>query len=231
MIDVAAAERHLGRRDPVMRRLVRELGPCTLRRARGMVPYDTLVRAVAHQQLHGVAAERILARLAALGASAPRYPSPDALLALPEGALREVGFSTAKALALRDIAAQTIAGVIPTARALARLDDDAVIERLTSVRGVGRWTVEILLLRAGRPDVMPADDFGLRSGFRGAYGYAELPTARELREFAERWRPFRSVAAWYLWRAADQARARLRAEAGRSLKNVAAPRRLRRRSG
>jgi DNA-3-methyladenine glycosylase II len=209
MFDVAAAERELGRLDPVMRRLVKELGPCTLRRARGMVPYQVLVRAVAHQQLHGVAAERILARLAALTPSGTSFPDPAALLALPERTLREVGFSEAKARALRDIAAKTLAGVVPRdARALARLDDEEAIARLTAVRGVGRWTSEILLLRAGRPDVMPADDFGLRSGLRAAYRRRALPTARELRAFAERWRPYRSIAAWYLWRAAERARPR-----------------------
>jgi DNA-3-methyladenine glycosylase II len=204
--DVAEAERRLAHLDPVMRRLIKELGPCTLRRTRGMVPYQVLVRAVAHQQLHGVAAERILARLAALTASGSGFPGPDDLLALPDGALRKVGFSGAKALSLRDIAAKTLAGVVPTARALARLDDEAAIERLTAVRGVGRWTSEILLLRAGRPDVFPADDFGLRAGFRAAYRRRDLPTPRELRAFAERWQPFRSVASWYLWQAANRAR-------------------------
>lgn len=190
-----------------MRALVKELGPCTLRRARGMIPYQVLVRAVAHQQLHGVAAERILARLAALAATGgPSFPEPEELLALPEGALRGVGFSTAKAVALRDIADKTLSGVVPTARALARLSDEEAIERLTAVRGIGRWTAEILLLRAGRPDVMPADDFGLRSGLRAAYRRRALPSPRELRTFAERWRPHRSVAAWYLWRAAERAR-------------------------
>ncbi len=206
MLDIPAAERALGRADPVMRRLISELGPCTLRRARGIVPYQVLVRAVAHQQLHGAAAEKILGRLAALTSSAPGFPDPGELLALPEGALRGVGFSTAKALSLRDIAAQTIAGVIPTARALARLDDEEAIERLTTVRGIGRWTGEILLLRMGRPDMLPADDFGLRSGFRAAYRRRELPTPRKLRTFAERWRPHRSVASWYLWQAANRAR-------------------------
>ena len=206
MYDVAAAERRLARADAVMRQLVKDLGPCTLRRARGMIPYQVLVRAVAHQQLHGVAAERILARLAALTASGAGFPPPEELLALPAGALRAVGFSTAKALALQDIAAKTIAGVVPDARALARLDDETAIARLTAVRGIGRWTSEILLLRAGRPDVLPADGFGLRSGFRAAYRRRGLPTPRELRAFAERWRPFRSVASWYLWRAAERAR-------------------------
>src|SRR6266516_2658564 len=117
MADHAAAERHLGRVDPVMRRLIRELGPCTLARTRGLTPYHALVRAVAHQQLNGAVAERILARLVALSPGSA-YPTPAELLALPEGALRRVGFSTAKALALRDIAEKTLAGVIPSPRGL-----------------------------------------------------------------------------------------------------------------
>lgn len=211
MIDRATAERHLGRTDPVMRRLIKELGPFALRRMRGSTPYHSLVRAVAHQQLHGTAAERILARLTAL-TPGPGYPTPAELLALPQEALRGVGFSTAKALALRDIAARTLDGVVPSARALARLDDEAVITRLTAVRGVGRWTAEILLIRLGRADVFPADDFGIRSGYRAAYGRpaAELVAPRALRTLAERWRPYRTVAAWYLWRAADRARTRAR---------------------
>jgi DNA-3-methyladenine glycosylase II len=205
MIDHIAGRRHLGRMDPVMKGLVRELPPSAFERQRGMTAYQALVRAVAHQQLHAVAAERILARLVALTPGVG-FPSPQELLALPEGALRGVGFSTAKAMALRDIAAKTLEGVIPAPRVLARMGDDAIIERLLEVRGVGRWTAEILLIRLGRPDVLPADDFGLRSGFRVAYGGKDLPAPRELRAFGERWRPFRTVAAWYLWRAADRAK-------------------------
>jgi DNA-3-methyladenine glycosylase II len=214
MPDHAPAERQLGRTDPVMRRLIRELGPCTLARTRGLVPYQALVRAVAHQQLNGVVAERILARLAAL-TPGPGYPTPAQLLALPAEALRKVGFSTAKAAALHDIAAQTLSGVVPPARSLARLEDEAIVERLTAVRGVGRWTAEILLLRLGRPDVLPADDFGLRNGFRIAYRRPELPTARELGAHGERWRPYRSVAAWYLWRTVDRSRAEVRSSRGK----------------
>jgi DNA-3-methyladenine glycosylase II len=205
VIDHAAARRHLTRVDPVMGRLMREIGPSTLGRSRGMVPYQSLIRAVAHQQLHGIAAERILARLTAL-IPGGLYPTPGELLALTEQELRAVGFSAAKARALHDIADKTLQGVVPAARALARLSDEAVIERLTAVRGVGRWTAEILLIRAGRPDVLPADDFGVRSGFRAAYRKRALPSPKALRAFGQRWSPFRSVAAWYLWRAADRAR-------------------------
>src|SRR5689334_17347560 len=167
MKDHGPAERHLRKVDPVMRALISELGPCTLTRPRGLTPYRALVRAVAHQQLNGAVAERILTRLVAL-TPGPDYPTPAELLALPVEALRQVGFSNAKAVALRDIAEKTLAGIVPSPRVLARLGDEEVVERLIEVRGVGRWTAEILLIRAGRPDVLPVDDFGLRNGFRAA---------------------------------------------------------------
>jgi DNA-3-methyladenine glycosylase II len=214
VVDSAAAERHLAKVDPVMRRLIRTLGVFGFKRTRGLTPYQALVRAVAHQQLHGIAAERILARFTAL-TPGPLFPTPAELLALPEGGLRAVGFSTGKERALRDIAAKTLEGVIPSGRALGRLSDEAVIARLTAVHGVGRWTAEILLIRSGRPDVLPADDFGIRSGFRAAYGGATLPAPRDVRVFGERWRPFRTVASWYLWRAADRARAAATARTAR----------------
>jgi DNA-3-methyladenine glycosylase II len=201
VIDRAAAERHLARVDPVMRQLIRELGPYKPRRFPGMTPYHALLRAVAHQQLHGVAAERILARFTAL-TRGPLYPTPQEVLALPESALRGVGFSGAKALAVRDIAEKTVAGIIPSGRALARVGDEEIIERLIAVRGVGRWTAEMLLIRLGRADVLAVDDFGIRAGFRAAYGREVKP--KELLAFGERWRPYRTVASWYLWRAAER---------------------------
>jgi DNA-3-methyladenine glycosylase II len=188
-----------------MRRLIRvhRPWPGTLRAG---PPFELLVRAVAHQQLHGRAAESILARLVALFPGR-RFPRPEDLLAVPPRRLRGAGFSRAKVLALRDIAARTLDGVVPPTRAIARLDDEAIVARLTTVRGVGRWTVQMLLLfRLGRPDVLPVDDFGIRAGFRAAYGGRALPTPRALLAHGERWRPYRSTAAWYLWRAAEAAR-------------------------
>ncbi len=201
MIEAALAR--LGRTDPVMRKLIREVGPCTMRPTRAQ-PFESLVRAVAHQQLHGTAAKRILARFVAL--TPRRFPRPQDVAAFDDQTLRTVGFSRAKILAVRDIADKTLAGLVPSSRELARLADEEVIVRLTEVRGVGRWTAEILLMRAGRLDVLPADDFGLRSGFRHAYRLSELPTAKALRAHGERWAPYRSYAAWYLWRAADRAK-------------------------
>jgi DNA-3-methyladenine glycosylase II len=198
---------HLRRVDPVMRQLIRAHEPWAgIRRARS--PFEMLVRAVAHQQLNGRAAETILGRMIGLFPGR-RFPRPEDLLAVSPRALRRTGFSRAKAAALRDIAAKTIAGVVPPTRAIARLDDDVIVERLTQVRGVGRWTVEMLLMfRFGRPDVLPVDDFGVRAGFRAAYRRRVMPTPRQLLAHAERWRPHRTTAAWYLWRAAEAARPR-----------------------
>ena len=110
-------------------------------------------------------------------------------------------------LALRDLAARTLDGTVPSIRALHALSDDAIVERLVKVRGIGRWTVEMLLIfRLGRPDVLPVADFGVRHGFKLAYGKREMPSPRELERIGEKWRPFRTAASWYLWRAVDLSR-------------------------
>lgn len=200
------ALRHLRKADPVLRRVIREIGPCTLEPEGKRSPFESLARAVAHQQLHGNAARSILARFQALFPKG-RFPKPAQLLALTDEALRGVGFSGAKGAALRDIAEKAVAGVVPTSRKIAQLDDDEIVERLTSVRGVGRWTVEMLLIfQLGRPDVLPADDFGVRNGFRVAFGLPEMPKPKEVLAQGERWRPYRTTASWYLWRVADRSK-------------------------
>jgi DNA-3-methyladenine glycosylase II len=201
---VTLAHRHLSR-DPVMRRLIRLHGPCELAPGKWS-PYEALTRAIAHQQLHGRAAESILARFVALFENA-RFPSPMDVSAARSARLRRAGFSRGKVRAIKDIARHAVAGRVPTRRAAARLDDDAIIEQLTRIHGVGRWTVEMLLIfTLGRPDVLPVDDFGVREGYRVAYARRERPTPKSLRAVGERWKPYRSVAAWYLWRAAGAAR-------------------------
>jgi DNA-3-methyladenine glycosylase II len=194
--------------DPVMAALVKATGRYGLKPQAQRTAFESLVRAIAHQQLHGAAAARILQRLCALYEPAP-FPHPEALLQTPAAALRAVGFSFAKIRALHDLAAKTLQGIVPANAELLVLDDQAIIERLTQVRGIGRWTVEMLLMfQLGRPDVLPVDDFGIRAGFRLAYGLRALPTPRALAEFGARWAPHRSAAAWYLWRAVDLARDR-----------------------
>lgn len=202
---IAEACEHLSR-DPVMRAVIARHGPCDLT-PRRLSPYHTLTRAVAHQQLNGRAAETILARFVALFPTNGRFPPPDAVLAIRPSALRRVGFSAAKVLAIRDIARHAVKGVVPTTRGCGRLTDDELIERLVQIRGVGRWTVEMLLIfTLCRPDVLPVDDFGVREGFRIAYGRRKQPTPKQLRAFGERWAPYRSIAARYLWMVANEAK-------------------------
>jgi DNA-3-methyladenine glycosylase II len=165
-----------------------------------------LARAIAYQQLHEKAAESILKRFMALFPGR-RFPKPDELLAVEEEAIRRAGFSRAKVAALRDLAAKAIDGTVPSGRIVRGLDDETIIERLIAVRGVGRWTVEMLLIfQLGRPDVLPIHDFGLRNGFRIAYGHRSMPTPNQVFRYGERWRPYRTAASWYLWRAADRAK-------------------------
>ena len=199
-----SAVRHLSAVDPVMRRLIREVGPFALTPRGQRTPFESLARAIAFQQLHGKAAESILKRFIALFPGR-RFPRPDELLKAGTDAIRGAGFSGAKVLALRDLAAKTLDGTVPTGRTIKLLDDAAIIERLVEVRGIGRWTVEMLLIfQLGRPDVLPVDDFGVRKGFRIAYRKRAMPTPAQVRRYGERWKPYRTAAAWYLWRAADR---------------------------
>lgn len=172
-------------------------------------PFETLARAIAHQQLHGAAAERILSRfIAACGNGG--FPLPRQVIAAEDAQLRSAGFSYAKIAALKDLAAKTIAGMVPDRAELDTLSDLEIIERLSAVRGIGRWTVEMMLIfQLQRPDILPVDDFGVRNGFRLAYRLRGMPTARALAQFGERWKPHRSLAAWYLWRAVDLSRRNL----------------------
>ena len=202
----ASAILHLSRVDPVMRRLIRDVGPFALTPRGRRTPFESLARAIAFQQLHEKAAESILKRFIALFPGR-RFPRPAELLTAHADAIRGAGFSGAKVLALRDLAAKTLDGTVPTGREIKTLDDDAIVERLVAVRGIGRWTVEMLLIfQLGRPDVLPVDDFGVRKGFRIAYRRRTMPTPKEVLRYGERWKPYRTAAAWYLWRAADRAK-------------------------
>jgi DNA-3-methyladenine glycosylase II len=166
-------------------------------------PYESLVRSVAYQQLNGTAAATILGRVLKLYPG-QRFPRPEDILSTPEEKLRGAGLSRAKVAAIRDIAAKTIEGVVPTSRVITKMTEVEIIERLTAVRGVGPWTVEMLLIfTLGRTDVLPVTDYGVRKGFALTYGWKELPSPKELLEFGKRWRPHRTTAAWYFWRALD----------------------------
>jgi DNA-3-methyladenine glycosylase II len=194
------------RRDPVLKRVIRQIGPCTLRPVK-REPYEALVRAIAHQQVHGRAAEAILGRFIALY---PGHDFPPAaqVLETPVEAMRGCGLSGSKVAAIRDIAEKAVGGLVPSRKVAARIGDEALIERLGAIRGVGRWTVEMLLIfTLGRRDVLPVDDFGVREGWRVATGAEEQVKPKELAAIGEAWAPWRSIAAWYLWRAADAAKA------------------------
>lgn len=198
--------KHFAACDPVMAALIRAAGPYRLAPETARSPFESLARAITHQQLNGIAAERILGRFVALCGNGA-FPLPAAVIARPDHELRAVGLSFAKIASLKDLAAKAESGIVPHGAALVTLGDGEIIERLTQVRGIGRWTVEMLLIfQLGRPDVLPVDDFGVRNGFRLAYGLRGMPTPRALAAFGERWAPQRTAAAWYLWRAVDLAK-------------------------
>ncbi|HEY8490931.1 MAG TPA: DNA-3-methyladenine glycosylase [Dehalococcoidia bacterium] len=193
--DVEEAVRHLRAADPVLARIVGAVGPFAM--AIRPDPYQMLVRAIQYQQITGRAAAAIERRFHELYGGAP--PEPAALLATPDEALRGAGLSRQKIAYLRDLAARALDGTLDTSD-LHRLPDEEVIRRVTLVKGIGRWTAEMLLMFClGRPDVLPVGDLGLRRGVQRAYGLPDLPAADELTRLAEPWRPYRSVATWYLW--------------------------------
>jgi len=200
------AHKHLSKRDPILKLLIREHGVCALVPERRRSPFQSLVQAVAHQQLNGTAANTILTRFKKLFPGR-KFPKPEDLADVTDAQIRACGFSFAKIKSIRDIAEKTLSGVVPTSRQIVKLSDDEIVTRLTAVRGVGRWTVEMLLIfQLGREDVLPADDFGVRSGFRIAYKKREMPRPKQLLAFGEKWKPHRTTAAWYLWCAADAAK-------------------------
>ncbi len=198
-----AALDHLSASHEAFAPLIARIGPPTPAEER-QEPYVALIRSIAHQQLHGNAARAILARFRALFPG-DGFPPPDQVMGKPDGALRACGFSASKIAAIRDICAKALEGVVPTALEAESLDDDTLIHRMVTIRGVGRWTVEMVLISAlGRPDVLPVDDFGVREGWKLLNRLAVQPKPKELAAIGVPWAPYRSTAAWYLWRAADE---------------------------
>jgi len=196
---------HLNRADKTLSRLIKKIGPCRLATATRRPPFQALVRSVTFQQLNGKAAETILGRVLALYPG-KKFPTPEDLLATSDEKLRSAGLSRAKTAAVKDLATKTLTGLVPNSRTIRKLSNEEIIERLTTVRGVGPWTVEMLLMfTLGREDVLPATDFGVRKGFALTYGLKEMPSPKELLAHGEKWRPHRTTAAWYLWRAVDLA--------------------------
>lgn len=198
----ARLRRHFATKDPVIGNIV----SVAKLYEPGAAPYgsafEALVRSIASQQISWVVARKIIERLMALHGD--RFPAATELAATTPEQLRAVGFSFAKIAALHDLAAQVLDGRLPDDETLRQLDDEAIIERCSAVRGIGRWTAQMLLMfHFGRPDIMPADDFGVRNGFRLAYGLKGMPRTKALLVYAERWKPWRSAGAWYLWRAVE----------------------------
>ena len=199
----AHAHRHLSASDRRLAALIARSRRYEIKPAVLIRPFDALAESIAYQQLSGKAAATIFGRVRALYPKR-KWLDPEKLLATPDEKLRAAGLSRAKTAALKDLAAKTIDGTVPSGRALIRMSEDEIIARLTTVRGIGRWTVEMLLLfDLGRPDVWPVDDYGVRKGFAKIFGKRKLPTPKQLIKLGEKWRPYRSVAAWYFWRALD----------------------------
>ncbi len=197
------ATAQLSRADGKLAGVIRRMGPCTLS-LKGMGnPFDTLTKSIIYQQLSGKAAGTIHGRVKALF---PRKRvNPSRLLEMSDDVLRGAGLSRNKLAALRDLSEKTLDGTLPTLAKLKRMEDQEIIERLVQVRGIGQWTVEMLLIfRLGRPDVMPATDLGIRKGFMILEGMEAMPAPKALLARTEHWRPWRSVASWYLYRLVDE---------------------------
>lgn len=199
----ASAESFLASLDADWAQHLQRVGRCRLECHLQREPYEALVRSVAFQQLHGRAAEAILGRLLALFPQ-QGFPTPEQLLALPDEVMRGCGFSARKIETLKSIAVARLEGQVPDRQAADGMADEALIEQLVTLRGVGRWTVEMLLIfTLGRMDILPVDDFGVREGYRRLKGLALQPSRRQMAEFGLQLAPHRSVAAWYLWRVMD----------------------------
>jgi DNA-3-methyladenine glycosylase II len=203
--DLAEAMRHLGERDERLQSLIGETAAFEIDIAKARSPYEALVESITHQSISGKAAATIYGRVKALGSNG-NLPTPQEMMRIRKSTLREAGLSGAKALAMKDLAKKTIAGIVPTLAQAMEMSDEALIERLVSVRGIGAWSVEMFLIfRLGRPDVLPIHDLGVKKGWSVAYGKKHMPRPAELLKFGERWRPYRSVATWYMWRAFERA--------------------------
>ena len=217
--DTALAVQELSERDPKLAKLIARAGPFTMKLASTQSPFEALLESIIYQQLHGKAAAAIHAKL--LTGFEPvcgpgKHPSAQHLLECPNEQLRAAGLSHNKSLAVRDLAAKTVDGTVPTLARIRRMADEDIIEHLTQVRGIGRWTVEMFLIfRLGRPDILPVTDYGVRKGFALTFGKlkptakvtpADLPKPGTMQKRAEKWHPWASVASWYLWRGCDLAK-------------------------
>ena len=204
MLNHQDAQRHLSSTDARMAQLIARSRRYEITPSLAVRPFDALAESIAYQQLNGKAAATIWGRVRALFPKR-KYLDPALVLQTPDEKFRSAGLSRNKVAALKDLAAKTIDGTVPSGRVLAKMTDEEIIERLTQVRGIGRWTVEMLLLfDLGRPDVWPVDDYGVRKGFAKTFGKRKVPTPRQLLKLGKKFQPYRSAAAWYFWRALDE---------------------------
>jgi 3-methyladenine DNA glycosylase/8-oxoguanine DNA glycosylase len=203
--DHVAAHAHLSRLDKRLARLIERVGAFRFKLDECDSVYESLLEAIAYQSIAGKAAQAIFRRIRALGSNG-LCPTPQELLRVSTQKLRKAGLSHAKIAAVRDLAQKTIDGIVPTLDEAAKMSDQELVDRLIGVRGIGVWTVEMFLIfRFGRPDVLPIHDYGVQKGFALTYRRKAIPKPRELAAFGERWRPYRTVASWYLWRAVELA--------------------------
>jgi DNA-3-methyladenine glycosylase II len=203
--DLSAAMKHLTAADPALAELIASTLPFRLDVDLAESPYEALLESIAYQSISGKAAATIFGRVKALSATG-RAPTPREMLKLRKPTLRKAGLSGAKILAMKDLAKKTIEGIVPTLEQAGTLSDEELVERLISVRGIGAWTVEMFLIfHLGRPDVLPIHDLGVKKGWSVTYGKKHMPKPKELLSFGERWRPYRTVASWHMWRAFERA--------------------------
>jgi DNA-3-methyladenine glycosylase II len=200
---MSAPEKYLAVSDPRFAALIARSLRYNIKPSASFRPFDSLAESIAYQQLSGKAAATIFARVRAIYPKR-KYLDPRLVLQTPDGKLRAAGLSRSKVAAIKDLAARTLDGTVPSGRVLARMSDEEIIVRLTTVRGIGRWTAEMLLLfELARPDIWPVHDYGVRKGFAKTFGRRKLPSPKQLAKLGEKWRPYRSFAAWYFWRALD----------------------------
>lgn len=203
--DLDAAVKHLSACDEVLAELARSTARFHAEMEAHQTPYEALLEAIAYQSISGKAAATIFGRVKALSKTGG-FPTPQEMLKFRTQSLRKAGLSGAKVLAMKDLAKKTMEGVVPTLEESEKLSDEELVKRLVSVRGIGAWTVEMFLIfRLGRPDVLPIHDLGVQKGWSVAYGKKHKPSPKELLAFGERWRPYRTVASWYMWRAFSRA--------------------------
>jgi DNA-3-methyladenine glycosylase II len=203
--DLRIAKAALASKDERLARLIEETVEFQIEMESMDSPYEALMESIAYQSISGKAAATIFARIKALGTNG-RAPTPQEMLKLRPQKLRKAGLSGAKVLAMKDLAQKTIDGIVPTMEQAQKMSDEELVERLVSVRGIGAWTVEMFLIfRLGRPDVLPIHDLGVKKGWSVTYGKRRMPKPKELLAFGERWRPYRTLASWYMWRAFERA--------------------------